>query len=340
MAVSIREVAARAGVSRGTVSSVLNERTEARIGSQTQERVRRVAQEMGYRPNRLARSLGRRRTDTIGLMIGGLRNPFFLDLMETAEELALAAGYDVLADTAFGLRDPALQASKLAGWPVDGILMWATGDLTLRHFLGGQADGVPVVYLGYPRNDGTSFVALDGYAGARAALEHLAQRGRKHIAYLSRGGSQSGRAGEARQRAYEDVCRERALPTRFLQMQQPEQVVPATQEGWREGGVATGVALAALPAASRPDAVFCHNDAMALGLYHGLRRGGMRVPEDVAVVGFDGISEGLCLDKPLTTVVSPVREMCETALALLTGSPDAAPRQIVLPTLLRLGETT
>ena len=114
MPVSLREVAARAGVASGTVSSVLNNRSaEARISLQTQERVRRIATEMGYQPNRLAQSLGKGRTNIIGLMIPGLRNPFFINLIEMAEERAFQAGYDVLPDTAFQVRSSYERQGKL-----------------------------------------------------------------------------------------------------------------------------------------------------------------------------------------------------------------------------------
>lgn len=337
MAISIREVAAQAGVSLGTVSSVLNGNVQARIGRVTQERVRRVAAELGYAPNRFARSLGRNRTDTIGLMVSGLRNPFFLELMVTAEEQAQAAGFDVLTDDAFLTRPAA--SGKLRGWPVDGILMWATEEQTLQQHLGAQIDSTPVVYLGYERMDGASYVALDHYGGARTLMEHLVELGRQRIAYLTpHRQAQTGGGVDARRRAYEDVCRQQGQPPLYPELVGPEQYAPVTQGGWREIGFLTGLALAAAP--DRPDAVFCHNDILAIGFYHGLLRGGLQVPSDIAVAGFDGVPEGMYLDKSLTTVVSPVKELCATALALLTGSPNAGPRQIVLPTLLRVGETS
>ncbi len=107
MPVSINDVALRAGVSRGTVSHVLNGNSHIGIAAATQERVLRAAAELGYHPNRLARSLGRRRTDTLGLVICGLHNPFFVKLMESAERIAHEAGYDVLLDatsTDFGMH--------------------------------------------------------------------------------------------------------------------------------------------------------------------------------------------------------------------------------------------
>ena len=343
MPVSIKDVAERAGVSRGTVSSVMNADMTARISARTREHVQRIAEELGYAPNRLARSLGRRRTDTIGLLIAGLRNPFFVELMESAERLAQSAGFDVLTDDTFLTRPAARPQGKLFGWPVDGVLMWSTGVQTLSEHLGPQSVGTPIVYLGYERSDGAAFVALDHYRGARAAIEHLAARGYRRIGYLTPvRDAETGQGAEARVAAYEDICREWGLTPEYPLVAQRGLYAPSRQTGWREIGYASGLELAA--AKDRSRAVFCHNDAMAIGVYHGVRRGGLRVPEDMAVVGFDGISEGLCLDKTLTSVTMPIEALCQSALELLLsqmrGDQDSGLRSVLLEPALRVGETS
>jgi DNA-binding LacI/PurR family transcriptional regulator len=348
MPVSLREVAARAGVARGTVSSVLNNRSaEARISAQTQARVRHIAAEMGYRPNRLAQGLGRGSTNIIGLMIPGLRNPFFLSLLEIAEDRALRAGYDVLADTAFQMRGSYDIHAKLSGWPIDGVLIWVTPDMTLADYLGAWTEGIPAVYLGYPRDDGADYVAIDRDSGVRQVMEHLRERGYRRIAYLY---PWTGlQPVDARYAFYAALCAEAGQePEQILlePLEQEAQMSPITQAGLREAALKTGLSLAARPPSDRPDALICHNDLVAIGLFNGLRRAGLRVPEDIAVVGFDGIDEGLYLEKPLTTVVSPGAQLVETALGILTrrlkGERDADrhPQQVILSSELRFGGTT
>jgi LacI family transcriptional regulator len=348
MPVSLREVAERAGVARGTVSSVLNNRArEARISPETQERVLRIAKEMGYRPNRLAQGLGKGRTNTIGLMIPGLRNPFFIGIMEIAEDRAFRAGYDVLADTAFQLRASYGRQSKLSGWPVDGMLIWTQPNLGLVDYLGGWTEEIPVVYLGYARADDSDYVAIDRDTGVRQAMDHLRERGYKRIAYVY---PWSGlQPADARYAIYADHCLQSGHQPERLDLEPLEQtdaMSTITQAGLREAGLKTGLKLAQRDIADRPDAVLCHNDLVAVGLFHGLRRAGLRIPEDIAIVGFDGIDEGLYLEKPLTTVVSPSEDLVEVAIRILTDRltlPTNAvtePRQITLPSTLRIGGTT
>jgi LacI family repressor for deo operon, udp, cdd, tsx, nupC, and nupG len=352
MPVSLREVAARAGVASGTVSSVLNNRSvEARISLQTQERVRRIATEMGYQPNRLAQSLGKGRTNIIGLMIPGLRNPFFINLMELAEERAFQAGYDVLPDMAYQLRSSyEMQGKlkgKLSGWPVDGFLIWLPPDQKLSDYLGTWSAERPVVYLGYRRDDDADFVALDREQGVRQLMEHLRERGCRRIAYLYPWTDLQ--PVDSRYVVYCDLCAEMGLkPEQILLelLDTPTRLSQLTQAGLREAGLKTGLSLASRLAAERPDAVVCHNDFVAIGLFHGLRRGGIDVPNDIAVAGFDGIDEGMYLDKPLTTVVSPSAQIIDVAFDILVrrldGLPEVnrQPQQIVLPSTLRVGQTT
>lgn len=348
MPVSLREVAARAGVARGTVSSVLNNRAaEMRISQQTQARIRRIAEEMGYRPNRLAQGLGKGRTNVIGLMIPGLRNPFFQTIMENAEERAFQAGYDVLPDSAFQLRASYNVQGKLSGWPVDGILIWVTPDKKLADYLGAWTSDTPVVYMGYARGDGADFVAIDREIGVREVMAHLWARGYKRVAYLYPWPDLQ--PIDARYTTYASVCSEagRNPEQLFLEKLQPtDRLSLITQAGLREAGLKTGLLLAKRPAGDRPDAIVCHNDLVAIGLFNGLRREGLRVPEDIAVVGFDGIDEAQYLDKPLTTVVSPSQAVVDSAFDILTyrlaqgSAVRVPPQQVVLPSTLRIGQTS
>lgn len=333
--ISIREVAAKAGVSTGTVSHVLNNNVAARIAADTQERVRSVAREMGYRPNRYARSLGRRRTDTIGLLISGLRNPFFVELLENAELAALSAGYSVLLDTAPSVQGTyKVHAPLRSTLPVDGALVWSWNTQSASEFLGAQAESLPLVYIGSLRSDGSDFVTFDYAHGGQIAAEHLIARGYRHIGYVAPYDYGTEKS-EPRFRSCRSVCDEAGVQLTLLVTQGEET---------RRAGLRIAERLAAMPKDSRPDAVFCHNDVLAIGVYNGLIRAGLRVPEDVAVLGFDGIEEGSELPQSLTTVRTDTAELARAAIALLhrriAEGANGTPEYIVLLPTLTAGQTT
>lgn len=334
LSVSIRDVAAQAGVSLATVSKVLNDRTGTRISAITRQRVRTVATELGYSPNRLAQGMVQKRTQTLGVMVSGLQNPFFLSVLEELERQAILAGYQVFLDAAPSIDGTYATHIKLRGWPVDGVLMWAAANQDLAQFLGPQARDTPVVYLGYPRDDGSDWVAFDLEQGGRLATTYLIERGYRRIGYVYPW-SWPRPDVSANHAACLQTCLENGISV--------ETISTVRHEETRRAGLETGLEIAARPAAARPDAIFCHNDVIAVGVYHGLRRAGLRIPEDIALVGFDGNEEGQCLDVPLTTVHTPVDVFCEQAMCLLmqrlTGSGEGKLQQIIVPTRLLRGGT-
>ncbi len=336
MAVSISDVARLAGVSQGTVSHVMNGNARAGIAVATQERVRKAAAELGYHPNRMARMLGRKRTDTLGLFISRLQNPFFIQIMEAAERLALEAGYHVMMDAAPTDRDLAHHKGRLNGWPLDGVLMHAEPHQTINTYLGAQAENLPVVYLGgQPRLDLSDTVFFDVYAGARTAMQYLIGRGYRKIAYLFPYQWIIEKPREPRHRAYREICEESGIEPRLIRMEK--------QEESRHAGLLAGLDIARMDAADRPDALLCFNDVVAEGALFGLRRGGLRVPDDVALVGFDGREDSQSLDVPLTTVQMDVEELCREALRVLLHrikeGPSVPPQIVKIPTRLLIGGT-
>jgi LacI family transcriptional regulator len=267
MAVSISDVARRAGVSQGTVSHVMNGNERAGIAIATQERVRKAAMELGYQPNRMARMLGRGRTDTLGLFISQLQNPFFIQIMEAAERLALESGYHVLMDAAPTDQDLAHHKARLRGWPMDGVLMHAEPHQTIDTYLGAQAENLPVVYMGgQPRLDTSDTVFFNVYAGARMAMQYLIDRGYRNIAYVFPYQWIIDKPREPRHRAYREVCEESGIEPRLIRMEK--------QEESRLAGLIVGMSIARMPSAERPDALLCFNDVVAEGVLFGLRREG------------------------------------------------------------------
>lgn len=334
--VSLMDVARRVGVSVGTVSHALNGRAAARISPGTQERVRRVAEEMGYRPNVFARSLLGKQTKTWSLVVGGLVNPFFVGVARAVQRAAGDAGYRIVLNTVLYETGEYPECSPDATWPVDGVLVWGRTEQDLVSCLGAQVKSLPVVYLGYEGHGRVASVGFDLRGGALLAMKHLVHVGSRRIVYVLPMDPGSSRADEPRRQAYETVCREAGLPTEHLLVDRDTSSCLA--------GLHAGMELAARSVSDRPDAIFCFNDALAIGVYHGVRRAGLQVPADIGIVGFDGIEEGQCLDQPLTTVSTPAQPLAQAAVALLlqrlAGDREICPEHVIVPTTLLSGKTT
>ncbi|SDU93313.1 transcriptional regulator, LacI family [Microlunatus sagamiharensis] len=297
------EVARRAGVSPAVVSYVVNGGPR-NVAPGTAARVRDAVRDLGYRPNRAARALRRGSTGIVGLVIPRVANPFMAELSEAVQDAAARRGLAVLA--AGSGNEPDVERELLQTLPrhgVDGLLV-AT---VLGHAdpPPGTAPGLPTVYLNAPFPvGGRCAVGPDATQGARLVVDHLlAVHGHRSVALVT-GESGARRAGARELGWQQALAAYDAAPG------------PVVRVGWdRRGGSAAVAALLAGP--QRPTAVFATSDAQALGVLHGLRAAGVRVPEDVAVVGFDGIEEAAYAAPPLTTAKQPVAAMAEAALDAL-----------------------
>jgi LacI family transcriptional regulator len=334
MTVSLKTVAERAGVSGATISRVLNGKND-RIPIETQERIIKIASEMGYRSNRFLRNSREGKTSTIGLMIAGLLNPFFVSVMESAERNALKLGYQVVLDPGLTVRGSYETHGKLQDWPVDGIVMWARTSQTIFDVLGSSALRVPAVYIGDERTDNENYVALDLASGTREIVKHLICRGYRSMTYVAPYDFR-GPAPDPRVAAYLQSCVDSGIEPQYFVMDPQEETFTA--------GLKTGMHFGRMDSHYRPRALVCHNDVIAVGVYNGLKRCGIRVPQDVALTGYDGIELGQCLDIPLTTIAAPVEEMCSLAMQILARhitTENTAPTQhFLLPVKLLVGGTT
>lgn len=337
MPVSIKDVAVRAGTSRGTVSKVLNDAPEARVSISKRQHIIETAREMGYVPNHAARALGRGKSDTLGLVISELRNPFFADLAAILEPLARSAGYRLLIEVAqHNVREDKAEDKTLgniSAWPLDGLIVWAEDWQKVKPRPGAASRNAPTVYIGHERRGPEDWVSFDLEGGGRMAAEHAFDRGYGKVMYVTPFHNAD---VEMRVLAYEAVCRERN--------KEPAVMFLAREEVSRRLGVEGGLEIANLPKNRRPDAVLCHNDVIAVGVYQGILRAGLRVPTDIAVVGFDGIEEGQCLAKPLTTIVASNRDLAraalETLLMRVNGDQSTGAVHTIVPVKLAVGLTT
>lgn len=280
MKVSLKDVAERAGVSIKTVSNVVNDYPH--VTPAMRARVQLAIDELGYRPNLTARHLRKGRTGIIALAVPELGNPYFAELAGAVIDAAAQHDHTVLLDHTRGEREQEILVSQgFRARVIDGLILspleLETEDLRSR------TDDAPLVLLGERRYDlPYDHIAIDNIAAARAAVRHLLDLGRRRIAFL---GSREGRAHEPAH-----------LRLLGWQAELADYGVPADDElvvfaqGWgREDGAAAMARL--LDAGQRPDAVFAYNDLVAIGAMRVMSERGLRVPEDIAVVGFDDLTE-------------------------------------------------
>lgn len=321
MAASVRDVALRAGVSVGTVSNVLN-RPE-KVAPDTVEKVHAAIAELGFVRNDAARQLRAGRSRTIGLVVLDVRNPFFTELARGAEDRAAEAGLSILlGNSDDNVAREAAYLDLFEEQRVHGVLISPIGDVTER-LVRLRERGTPAVLVDRSGDDsGFSSVSMDDIAGGYLAVKHLIDCGRTRIAYL---------AGQFEIRQVTD----RLEGARRAVAESPGVTLEViTSAGLTVvDGRRSGEEIAARPASARPDGIFTVNDLMAVGVLQALVMSSrMRVPEDVALVGYDDIDFASATVVPLTSVRQPSQLIGATAVELLldaTADPPLPPRDVV-----------
>ncbi len=323
---TIRQIAKLAGISRSTVSRVLNDHPN--VNAQTRERVLQVIDETGFRPDPIARSLSSRRAGIIGLVIpvtirSLFEDPFFPRLMQGISQGCNSHDYTL---SLFLLHTPE-EEEKL--YPrisrrqlLDGVIVTATRnrDPLIPQLL---ANRVPFVLHGRHEDPRVSFVEVDNATGAYMAVTHLVRLGRRRIGLIT--GPSSSLAAEDRKRGFLNALLERRVPV-------DEDLI--IHGDFTENSSYEAMQRLLL---HEPDAVFVASDTMALGVLRALRNAGKRVPEEVAVVGFDDMPQAATANPPLTTVRQPIQEAGALAVEMLIDILDNGaepPRRIILPTEL------
>jgi DNA-binding LacI/PurR family transcriptional regulator len=299
---SMADVAGRAGVSYQTVSRVLNQ--PGIVRPETRDRVLAAIAETGYTPNRAARALKTTRSSQIGLLTDGSSLFGPSETVTAIETAAREAGYSVLLTTVgSGGADPAEEASpgsSLIGSGVDGILVVAAHE-GMQPAVAAAASTIPVLAVSAqsPASTDAAVVGVDQRLGAQAVVEHLARTGVRSIAHLT--GPSDWFDARARLDGYVEALEDQGLDGATTA---PGDWTP------RSGYELTRELLASGP----PEALFAANDMMAIGALHALHEQGLRVPEDIAVVGFDDTDCAAYSTPSLTTVSQPFAELGRLAL--------------------------
>jgi DNA-binding LacI/PurR family transcriptional regulator len=308
--VSIKEIARAARVSHSTVSRAL--RNSPLVNRETGALIRKIAEERGYTVSAVARSLVTKRTNTIGVVVTTIADPFAGEVVSGVEEFALARGYSVILTASHG--DPAREiraVRSLHERRVDGILVMASR--IGAHYLNLLSEMKAPVVLINSHHPGEFIysVRIDDFQGARIATKHLVDLGHKHIGYIGdRFGFQS---DAARLAGYRQVLEEAGIAASSAAIAYGDGSPPSGRAAMKHL-LDSGIALTA---------VFCYNDREAFGAMRAVCERGMHVPHDLSIVGFDDLFFSSYTDPPLTTVRQPKHEMgqmgAEILLALLSG---------------------
>ena len=327
---TINDIAKRVGLSKASVSRALNGKQD--VDPETRKRVLKVAAQVGYVPSASARALSNGRSNCLGLLVPTLTWPWILEVLRGVAEEIERSGYSLILYTTSGGEDSEREfmSQLVPAGAVDGLaLVIPLGMLEYIERL--AKGGLPVVVVDdrghYPD---LPTVATTNIEGGRSATLHLVERGRRRIAMLN--GPRDFGCNRDRLEGYKSALRKAGLQF------DPKLVVDSD---FKESGGASAMATL-LAADPKLDAVFVANDVMAFGAMRALRNSGRRVPDDVAVVGFDDIPASAMTHPPLSTVRQPLYEMGRTAASMVMAAVrgESITKRIELPTSLVIRESS
>jgi LacI family transcriptional regulator len=325
--VTIRDVAQRAGVSVATVSKVLNGRYG--VSAATNARVQAVIKDMGYEASLVAQSLRNHQTNVIGILVADIE-PFSAELLKGVAEGIRGTGFEMVVYSAGGRSTDKVgwerrYLSRLSGTLIDGAVLVTPTVVDVSY-------GAKVVAVD-PHAGPTDLptVDSDNLTGARRATEHLLSLGHRRIAMLT--GRPDLQSAQLRERGFREAMAAAGVQVR------PDYV----HVGGYEAGVSAAVATGLLSGSPRPTAVFAANDQSAIATVQTAASLGLRVPDDLSVVGFDNVPEAALSVPPLTTVEQPIhamgRQAVEMLIKLIHGQP-VDPTHVTLPTALVVRQST
>lgn len=316
MPVTLKDIAREAGVSIGTVSKVLRDEPETFIGAKTRDRVMLIARQLGYRQNLHARTLRLGKSELIGLMAFDVTTHVALLRLQAADRAIRERGYRTAVWIASAQRDAELRAlDECQSSMADGlILIQPSAELpgeALRPLL---ESGIPIVTMAPVPGVRLDCVTVDRKLGGYLAIDHLIRLGHRRIAFIH--GDQRYDTDRSRTDGYVQAFAEHGLEvdrTLFVE----------SGAGYRNGYRA---AQELLSRAGDQTAVFCNNDEVAIGGMRAFREAGLRIPEDLAVIGFDNLEVAEFAPVPLTTISQPIEEQSRLAVERLFARLEAGPQ--------------
>lgn len=311
-----------------TVSRVVNQK--GYVSNETKENVLRVINQMNYRRNGLARGLKRQRTETMGLVLGAIANPFASELARGVREITSAKGYNLfICVSEHSAKEDIDAFNSLADHRVDGLIVATRANKPGNDRLAEMIDqGIPVVLIGRDfHHPDADLVAADNLKGGYDATTHLIQLGHQRIGFI--GITLISQLGLKRFQGYLDVLREHGLPVEE-KLIVGEQKIAGQVPGYSTETMGYEGMKRLLSLRRRPTAVFARNDFTAIGAINAIKQAGLRIPEDIAIVGYDDIPLATYISPSLTTVRQPAREQGYIAAEFLLRrieSAESLPRE-------------
>ena len=319
--VTLKDVAKVAGVSYATVSRALS--GSSGIGEDTRRRILKLCKEMGYTPNSVARSMVKRRTDIIGLIVTSMNNPFMSELTAHLEIYARERGYNLMVCNSSYDHDQEKEVfSLLLSRQVDGIIIIPVGNESYDS-LRALTSQVPTVFISenmqnYPEN----YVSVDNNKGMQIATEYLYSLGHRQILYF--GARPDSKTHQLRLEGYLSTCKKLGLEPRVLRSN--------SSRSSREAGYRLGSEY--FSRKNSETAILCAADMLAIGVMQAAFEAGVRIPKDISLMGFDNISFSALPQIDLTTVNQPTQQMAISAVDMLLDrikNPEAEVSRLILP---------
>lgn len=313
--VTIYDIAKAAGVGKSTVANALT--GKGTVSEATRQRILQLAREMGYRPSLVARNLSQRKTLTIALILPHLTNPFYPEIVEAVENNVREYGYQTLiCNTHYDFTLAREQMDRLISRWIDGYIIMGTS-MELNDIIRYVKQGLPIVLCDWQENEsapGMAQVSVDFYRAGQLAAEHLLELGHRRVAVIVDAPQQT-----LRLEGFQSIALAAGIPL-------PPEMIELGNSTLESGYVA---AKKLLTRPVLPTAIFAANDWMAVGAMEAIIEKGLRVPQDISIVGLDDIVISAHLRPPLTTIAVPKTKLAKEASELLLGQIDGNEEMLV-----------
>ncbi|MCD6232575.1 LacI family DNA-binding transcriptional regulator [Candidatus Aerophobetes bacterium] len=309
MAVTIKEIAKIANVSVCTVSRVINNTYPEKVSKGTRLRVLKVMKDLGYRPSIIARGLAKKKTSLLGLIVRDIMSSFYPEIIEGIEDEAKKFDYSLILCTTKGNpKEEAKYLRLLREKRVDGIILTPVinEQANIKLFEELKRDKIPLVFIAYYLKEFKGlYVVVDHKLGGYMATKHLIELGHKRIGYL---GKENDIVGKERAKGYKQALFE-------YNIEFNKELIIKSGYSWKDGYYSMKRFLKTKN--NRPTAIFAICDMTAWGAMQAIRQEGLKVPEDIAIVGFDDLGISSLMEVPLTTIAQPKYEMGKVAVTKL-----------------------
>ncbi len=319
--VTIKDIARELGISPSTVSRALKDHPD--ISPETKKAVNELAEKLNYQPNIVALSLRQSKTNTLGVIIPEIVHFFFSTVISGIEDVAYSAGYNViLTQSNESSQRERTDMKALFNSRVDGMLLSLSRETTtFDHIDSMMAKGVPMVFFDRVYDHpNASKVIVDDFSGAKEATLHLIEQGCKRIAHIE--GSTNLDITKQRLEGYLEALKEKNMPI------DKSLIIPCHEASIEEGKKSTEKLLSMTPL---PDGIFATNDPVAMGAMQAIREKGLKIPQDIAVVGFSNWLFSSMMDPPLSSVDQPGFEMGQEATRLLIRQIETKSKEDIDP---------